>query len=276
MKKILSFMLSFTVGVSLFALDIFSYVPITGNVKNYTQIDYTITPKFGNYFRTPNYKTVSICNAANKAVEITELTPRDSLITKTVNTYDVKGNLINQVVTDSEEKLLWKTVNTYKDDKQVDSSEYGVGDVLKAKTIYTYEGNLLVDETCYNSDGLLSWKIINKYDDLGRKTVVSQYENDGNLDERYTYEYLEDGKIKTRTYYDGITSKTISNTFKYSNTGALTDVITYDENKKITKRVVLKYDSVGNINKISEYDVLDKFDTVVNELVSMIDYTYQY
>ena len=59
MKKIISFVAAAAMSFALFGLDIFNYVQINGNVKNYTQTDYDIGSKFGNLTRTPVLKTVT-------------------------------------------------------------------------------------------------------------------------------------------------------------------------------------------------------------------------
>ena len=58
MKRIFTLLLVATLSMSLFALDIFKYVPFSGDVKSYTQTDFTITSKFGDLFRTPNMKII--------------------------------------------------------------------------------------------------------------------------------------------------------------------------------------------------------------------------
>ena len=58
MKKILSVLFVSVMCFGLFAEDIFSYMPLTGGVKTSKQIDYLISSKFGNYFRTPASKLI--------------------------------------------------------------------------------------------------------------------------------------------------------------------------------------------------------------------------
>ena len=68
MKKLITLVAALAMSFSLFGLDIFSYVQIKGNVKNYTQIDYDIGTKFGNYTRTPVLKTITTLDTAGRIV----------------------------------------------------------------------------------------------------------------------------------------------------------------------------------------------------------------
>ena len=60
MKKILSLACVASFAISLFAVDIFEYVPLKENPKNYTKTEYSIASKFGNYFRTPKVKYLHV------------------------------------------------------------------------------------------------------------------------------------------------------------------------------------------------------------------------
>ena len=56
MKRFLICLLAAGLSLSLYAADIFTYAPIKGVIKSYTETEYTIASKFGNYFRTPSTK----------------------------------------------------------------------------------------------------------------------------------------------------------------------------------------------------------------------------
>ena len=66
MKKILSLAFVASFAISLFAADIFEYVPLKGNPKNYTKIEYSIASKFGNYLRTPKVKYLHVFDEEGK------------------------------------------------------------------------------------------------------------------------------------------------------------------------------------------------------------------
>lgn len=275
MKKFVSLVLAVCLSSSLFAVNIFNYIPYAGSFSSSTQTDFVISSKFGNYFRTPSLKTVRKFNEDKKEIESIEYTPRDVVIDKITTAYDSYGNITEQKGFSSDSELLWKTVITYKAGKKLDSSEYDKNDNLKTKTIYNYDNNNLVDETGYNSEGYLMWKIVYKYDNKGKYTSISQYFSDGSLDEESIFTYTDDGKIDTITTINGINYSSTQEVFRYTN-GQLTEVTTYNNEKQITKRLLIKYDTTGNVVKLSDYEVNKKFGTTLNELVSQTEFVYQY
>lgn len=274
MKKLLSFIFVATFSLSLFATDIFSYIPLNGNVKSYTRTDYTITSKFGNYYRTPNVKFVKTFNASKKEIESSELTPKDSLINKITSVYDFDGNLTEQSCFVAENELIWKNVITYKNNLKTDSSEYDANGILKAKIIYTYENDKLVDETGYDGEGALIWKTIYKYDENGLLETESQYISDGSLDTKIVYTYTDDNKIDSITTYDSYNHDSKQEIFRYGTNGLLNEITTYSAQKEVIERLSLKYDDAQNITRISDYVVSQKFGTTVNELISQSEFSY--
>lgn len=275
MKKIITFLAAAAMSVSLFALDIFTYAPINGNVKSYTQIDYDIASKFGNYFRTPASKIIHVLDNAGRDVEITELNARDVVLNKTIIKYDNYGNVTEQACYDNNSNLLWKNVSTYVDGKKSDLSEYGKDGSLKAKTIYQYADGNLVDETGYDGEGALIWKTIYQYGVNGKVEEQDEYAADGSLDTQYLYTYTDDGKIDSISSYDTYTDQEDKKIFRYAANGTLSEITTYDNCKQVVNRLVIKYDNNGNASKISEYNIAQKFGTTVNELILMTEYTYQ-
>lgn len=276
MKKILALIMSAGLCVSLFAADIFTYAPINGNIKSYTETQYSIASKFGNYFRTPSSKITHEFNAKGYDVASTEYTPRDAVVNKITSKYDNAGNLIEAVCSNADGEEVWKQVTTYKDGVKIDVSEYDSKGNLKDKTIYTYEKGNLVDETSYDGEGALVWKIIYKYNASGKVEFISDYSSDGKLNEQSIYSYTDAGAIESISTYVAFTGKQSQKVFRYGTTGTLNEITTYDNTKQVTKRVLLKYDTNENVIKVSEYDVAEKFGTTVNELVEMSEYVYEY
>lgn len=275
MKKIVSILVAATITCSAFAIDVFKYAPVAGSVKSYTETDYTIASKFGNYTRTPSLKTIHKLNNFGIEVESIEATPRDKIIDKIASIYNSDGILTSQVCTNADDEVIWTSEITFKDGLKSDSSEYDSNHNLKAKVIYLYTDGLLVDETGYNGDGALVWKTTYKYNDASKIEVESLYNADGSLDERKTYTYTDSGKIDTITTLDNFSKKVIQQVFRYASTGLLNEITSYDGNNEISSRIVLKYDSDGNVNRISEYNIVNKFDTTINELVFTKEVSYQ-
>ena len=276
MKKLLAFALTAGLSLSLFAADIFKYAPITGNVKAYTETDFTIATRFGTLYRTPSSKIMHIFDSNGKETTSSELTPKDAVINTISTTYDTAGNLVEQLCTSADGEVVWKNTYAYKNGLKVDASEYDRKGNLRARTIYTYENNLLADESSYDGEGALIWKTIYKYDDNNRIASVNEYNPDGSLGEKLEYNYTDSGAIDTIAKYDAFAGTQSSMIFRYATNGSLSEITTYDANKQVTKRTLIKYDAKGNANKVSEYSVAEKFGTTVNELTAMSEYTFEY
>ena len=276
MKKILAFVLTAGLSLSLFAADIFKYAPITGNVKAYTETDFSIATRFGTLYRTPSSKITHVFDSNGKETSSSELTPKDAVINTIATTYDTAGNLVEQLCTSADGETVWKNAYTYKSGLKMDASEYDRKGNLRARTIYTYDNNLLVDESSYDGEGALIWKTIYKYDETSRITSINEYNPDGSLSEKLEYNYTESGAIDSISKYDAFAGKQTSLVFRYGANGSLNEITTYNSDKQVTKRTLIKYDAKGNVNKVSEYNVAEKFGTTVNELVAMSEYSFEY
>ena len=276
MKKLLAFTIAAGLTLSLFAADVFKYAPVTGNVKSYTETDFSIATRFGTLYRTPSSKIMHVFDSNGKEISSSELTPKDAVINTITAKYDTAGNLVEQLCTSADGEVVWKSTNAYKSGLKVDASEYDRKGNLRARTIYTYDNNLLVDESSYDGEGALIWKTIYKYDENGRAVSVNEYNPDGSLSEKIEYNYTESGAIDSIGQFDAFAGKQTSLVFRYGANGSLNEITTYDSDKQVIKRTLLKYDAKGNVNKVSEYDVAEKFGTTVNELVAMSEYSYEY
>ena len=276
MKKLLALTLTASLSLSLFAADIFKYAPITGNVKAYTETDFSIATRFGTLYRTPSTKIMHIFDFNGKETTSSELTPKDAVINTISTTYDTAGNLVEQLCTNADGEVIWKNTYAYKNGLKIDASEYDRKGNLRARTIYTYDNKLLTDESSYDGEGALIWKTIYKYGDTGRISSVNEYNPDGSLSELQEYNYTEAGAIDSISKYDAFSGKQTSLIFRYAANGSLSEITTYNSEKQVIKRTLIKYDAKGNVNKVSEYDVAEKFGTTVNELTAMSEYSYEY
>lgn len=281
MKKLVAALAAGALSFSIFAFDVFSYIPVNEKVTGYTVTEYSIETKFGEYFKTVSGKVDHVLDVSGKDVESVKYSARGVADNKMQTTYDSIGNILNQVCYDSkngEDVLLWKSEHLYKKGTKTESNDYDAEGNLKGKTKYKYDGNNLVDETSYSGNGTLVTKVVYKYDDEGRLIVEAHYLANGSLDEEIIFAYKEDGKIDSITEADPIDG-TLQRVFRYSDKGLITEVTTYalyETENKVTERLTLKYDADGNVSKVSNYAVAEKFGTTVNELNYMAEYSYSY
>lgn len=276
MKKIISVAFAISFALSLFAADIFEYVPLTGNAKNFTKTEYSIASKFGNYFRTPKVKYLHVFDEVGNEIESSELSPRDVVQNVISSVYDGDGNLTEQKFSNADGELIWKSTISYKNGLKSDFSEFDKDDNLKEKIIYEYDKDLLSAETIYDGDGALIWKTIYSYNPNGKIEYVYDYNGDGTLNSQKKYSYNETGAVDSIEKYEAFSSVATQDVFRYGSNNVLNEITTYNSEKRVVKRVILKYDEKGNVNKVSEYDVAQKFGTTVNELTAMSDYAYEY
>ena len=68
MKKLLAFTIAAGLTLSLFAADVFKYAPVTGNVKSYTETDFSIATRFGTLYRTPSSKIMHVFDSNGKEI----------------------------------------------------------------------------------------------------------------------------------------------------------------------------------------------------------------
>lgn len=276
MKKLISAAAVLFVGVSLFAVDISTYVPVNGEVKSYTVTDFAISSQFGDYFRTPEKKEVHVYEDGME-IESCEYTPHDVLVNKITNTYNDAGEVVAQAASDTNGQIIWRNVATYNTKGLLaDMSEEGADGVLKSRTIYNYNNSdLLVDETTYDGKGALVWKIVYTYngENLARE---SHYYADGLLYEAKEYTYNDNGSVANIATFGPVGNVPMwKEIFRYAD-GILNEVTTVDRENRTVGRKILRYDGAGNLQRVSDYNIAQKFGTTVNELVDMQEYVYEY
>ena len=146
MKKIFFSFVAFFIGISLYGYDIMGNTSVKSGAKTVTRTDYSIISKFGEYYRTPSSKFIYLYDETGKQTENSELTVRDVLVNKVVNSYDSEGKVSERKAYDSEGLQLWNSVLSYKDGLLCDETQYARDGNLKNLHIYrfkTYRRKLL-------------------------------------------------------------------------------------------------------------------------------------
>ena len=243
MKKTLFILALSAVAAQIFAFDPSASLKPAVAVGGYTKIEYQITEKFGDYYRSPKAKYVHVFDANGLETETSELTSKDAVVDKISYKYEGK-NLVETLCTDADGKISWKI-----NGKQV-------------------------DESYYNSEGALLSKIITKYDDQERISEVAQYQADGKLEEAAVYTYNDAGKLSEISYTNGDNIQTRKVVFRFDASYQITEEQTYNRENKLIVRIIYRYDANGNIVKTTKYNVAEKFGTTVNELAGIAEYSY--
>ena len=276
MKKTLLVLSAAALALNLYAFDTELPLPVNGSIKDFTKTTYTITEKFGDYYRSPSSKFIHVFDAAGHEVENTELTNKDLIVDRLTYEYDKSGRLTTTVCYDGENSLSWKLVATYDaNGNKTEESEFNASDVLTSKTIWKYNGKQS-EEAYYDADGKLLGKSISKVDDQNRKSEICEYNADGSLDEKKTFAYNDAGKLSEIVTFNGAGIQSERIVFRFDANYAITEVQTYNVANKLVKRVIFKYDSNNNVVRTTTYNVADKFGTTVNELIDIKDFSYNY
>lgn len=277
MKKTFLVLSAALIAANIHAYDASPAIVPNGSVSAYTKTDFTITEKFGDYYRSPKAKYVHVFNASGRQVETSELSVKEALVDKITYTYDAAGNLTSTVCTDADGKVMWKILAVY-DAKgnKTEESEFNAGDVLSNKSIWKLTPGKQSEESYYNSEGALLGKTITKFDDQGRTAEVLQYFAAGSLDEKRIYTYNDAGKLSETAYIDAAGVQTKKVVFRFDASYAITEEQTYNSANKLVQRIIYKYDEAGNVIKATTYSVAEKFGGTVNELTGICEYAYQY
>lgn len=273
MKKTLLILAVAALSAQVFAFDSEASLKPEGAVGQYTKIEYQITEKFGDYYRSPRAKFVHVFDASGKETEASELTSKDALVDHI--TYKYEGdNLVEKVCTDADGKISWKMTSLYDDNGvKIEESEFNAANTLINKTIWKFNGNQ-IDESYYNSEGTLLSKIITKNDDQGRVSEVAQYAALGYLEQKAVYTYNDAGKLSEISYSNDREPQTKKVVYRFDASYQITEEQTYNAENKLIVRVIYKYDENGNIIKTTTYNVSEKFGTTVNELAGISEYNY--
>ena len=270
MKKSLVFMPYLLICSLAFAFDAKTYNPLT-NVNTCVKNEYSVTSKFGSYYRTLATKTVNAYDASGLLLEEAVYTAKDKLTEKTSYTYDTERNLTEKNTCDAEGNSVEKFAYTYSEGKlkeidcyktgnfysktifktengKTDKSEYNEEGALVKKTFLVYQGSQLIEENVYSSNGQLDYKKTYAYNDKNKIDSIVKTNPDGEIVEKTVFRYDAKGNLSEETYYEG---------------------------DAVSKRVIFKCTEDGNIAKVSYYDVCQKFGATANELTLIYEFSFK-
>lgn len=314
MKKLLTATCIASLALGIYAVDPETLSPL-GSPKSYTKVDYTITSKFGIYYRTPETKYVHTYNENGQETESIQMTGTDVPVDKVTFQYEdsetdsTNKKLISKTFLNKDGNVIGKNIFIYDDKGNKTAEEYYVpknseDEKLEAdvEAIETEEKETETDEPENNE--VLSGKIVYKNQD--KKDEISEYDKEGSLIKRTILTYssdTEEPRIVEERVYNGDGSLKYKKGYSYNSSNLLIAIVTFDKNNIIlendvyryeedakvakeiqiyntenilTTRKLLKHDANGNLTKISTYSVSEKFGETVTELSDIIEYSYQY
>ena len=277
MKKFLLSVLVASCGIFAFAYDDSPFMNPKGSPKSYTQTEFTITTKFGDYFRTPATKYKHTFNELGLEIESAEYSATGQLADKVVYEYTDDKQLASQSCFDANGNLVWKISGVFdKNGKKIEENEYDGKGSMVGKTIYKYDGDSSIDETYYNSQGNLIWKNTYLYNQEKKLVESRGYFSNGTLDVKKVYVYNTDGTLSEINSYNYLNEQVEREQYVYNADGLLLEQALYGSDGKRRSRVFFKYDANKNIIKQTTYNILQKFGSTVNEMAGQSDFEYEY
>lgn len=258
----------------LYAFDTEPSLAVKNGTREYTKTTYTISEKFGDYYRSPAAKFVHVFDANGREIESTELTNKDTVVDKVIYEYDANGRLTTTTCVNADGKINWKVVAVYDaNGNKTEESQLTADDVLTSKSIWKYTGKQ-AEEAYYDADGALLNKTITKYDDKNREIEVAVYGANGNLEEKRVLAYNDADKLAEITFFNAADVPFKKIIYRFDAKYAVTEEQTYNAANKLAVRMIYKYDDNGNLFRTTTYNIADKFGTTVNELVDIKEYAY--
>ena len=104
MKKTFIAMTVAALSFNIYAFDPAAAVSLSAPVKDYTKTTYTITEKFGEYYRSPKAIYLHVFDANGRQTETSEFTAKGAVVDRLVFAYDAAGNLTSTTGFDSDGK----------------------------------------------------------------------------------------------------------------------------------------------------------------------------
>lgn len=274
MKNIITTILLASISFSLFAYDQLHFTP-TGKFSSFTKTDYSVTSKFGDYFRSVDSKDVHIFDETGLKIETLTYNSKDELSCKIAYKYDTSRNHTSTIFTDATGNIQWTTQIEYQEEGFVKSeSEFDADNNLISKSMFKYE-NSKVTENLYDGEGNLLARTISTVNIDNLPIEVYQYYGDGSLLYHKVYTYLDNNKISSIEDYNENDQLFTKSVFRYDASNFLTEVQIYNSKNILAQRKIFKNDAKGNATRISIYSISDKFGTTVNELQSITEYAYK-
>lgn len=173
---------------------------------------------------------------------------KDSLISKSKEKYDEKGNLIVNLIFNTDGSF--NSEYTFKYDEKgnkIEAKHFPAG--LEANTTFKYDAKEnKIEENCYKSDGSLSLRITFKNDEKGNNVEENWYYPDGSLYNKYTFKYDERGNKIEENVYNPDGNLENKYTLKYDEKGNKIEEIAYNPDGSFENKwnYTYEFDNTGN------------------------------
>jgi hypothetical protein len=273
MKKILTL-----VSAAVVAFSAYAQPKIVTPAESHSITAYSVTSKFGEYFRTIDAKT-SKGFENGKLIAFISSDAKDNEIQKLTYSYNTSGKLksISTSIAGGTE-FVSEEYEYNKDGSLKSISFLGTKGNLNMKYIYKNEGSKIT-ENIYDQNGKLIACNITVNNAAGNPETIKNYTASGSIAYTTKFTYTESGKLSVveciyeiKNVEDAVINPT-KTIYRYDSDDNLTEIQSYVSNELVA-REIYKNDAKGRPVRISYYKVAQKFDTTVNELDYICDIAY--
>lgn len=272
MKEIALFTAVALLAGSVFAFDT-EILDFKGTPESYTKTEYSVTSRFGEYFRTVAIKHVHTYAGGLKR-EVASYSAKDELLDIVSYEYTSDRKIQSEVSKNAEGKITRKSVYEYSSDGKLKSeSAYNAEGALTAKIIFKYESGKTT-ESFYNAEGKLVSRTIHIVAADGKDIEVAYYFGDGSLSHAEKMTYTENGNISLIENIDSDGNKAGKTVYRYDANDFISEIQIYATDTELIERDIFKTDAKGNPVRVSIYSIAEKFGATANELISITDYSY--
>jgi hypothetical protein len=156
--------------------------------------------------------------------------------------YDEQGHLLEKQTVSSDDELEGKEIYTYRDDKLINYQVLNGDESLSSGKEYTYdETGKIIAATEYYPEDFHRTRIVEKFDDTGRRTQSMRYNGNEQLVEKLTYSWVDQDRV------DQVVEETPhginTSHFIYDQDGSLIVQESYDRNNNLLNKIERKFDA---------------------------------
>lgn len=137
---------------------------------------------------------------------------------------------------------------------EVENSELSLDNKVLNKIAYEYndEGKL-TSQTCFDESGNVLWKTVKTFDANGKLSEENEYDEKGILCSKSIFKYTGDN-LTDDTYYSGNGALIWKNIYSYDKNGNQTETYSYYASGELESKKTFKFLDNGKISEICYFD----------------------
>ncbi|MCD6113586.1 MAG: hypothetical protein J7J86_10030 [Bacteroidales bacterium] len=159
--------------------------------------------------------------------------------------YDENDNLVEKILSDSDDYIERKEIFKYSDNKMISKEEYDEDNKLVSKITNVYDEDGRLIETTMWDEEQGNIKLVNKYNNKGFREKVFKYNDKGQLIEKN--EYFEDDKKRIYQMIEETPFEKNIIKFSFDDKGNVVLQEEYNRDNVLVSSIERKYDEDNNV-----------------------------